>query len=187
MTRYLPSRHYLWAGVVAWALAAFSGWVAIGWPPAAIALVLFLVSSAVLIYLALRPPVEIRDSHLIIGNRAIPWVDIRRVDRTGWMSPLVVHLTLLDDSRILLVYPGDLDSANSLLRHLRRHARSALIDGIPHQQFWGDALPPPASRKQIPSPKQRLLRPEDEEEVERLYQRLKSVRHLDPDGTANDK
>lgn len=186
MTRYLPSRHYLWAGIAAWALAAFSGWVAIGWPPAGVALVLFLISSSVLIFLALRPPVEVREIHLIIGNRAIPWTEIQRVDRTGWLSPLVVHLTLFDESRILLIYPGDPDSSNSLLRHIRRHAREALIDGIPHQQFWGDVLPPPSGRKLLSSPKYRLLRPEDEDDVERLYQRLKSVRHLDPDKSPDE-
>ena len=40
-----------------------------------------------------------------------------------------------------LVYPGDIDSGKSLLRHLRRCARNALIDGIPYKQFWGEALP----------------------------------------------
>lgn len=187
MTRYLPSRHYLWAGVAAWGLAAFSGWVAVNWPPAAIALALFLASSTVLVFLALRPPVEIRETHLVIGNRAIAWPEVRRVDRTGWISPLVVHITLLDESRILLVYPGDLDSSNSLLRHLRRNAREALIDGIPYQQFWGDVLPPSPDRKQLASPRYHLLRPEDEEEVERLCQRLKSVRHLDPDNFPDEK
>lgn len=183
MTRYLPSRHYLWAGLAAWGLAAFSGWVAINWTPAVVALVLFLASSSVLVFLALRPPIEIRDSHLMVGSRAIPWSDIRRLDRTGWMSPLIVHVTLFDDSRVTLIYPGDLDSANSLLRHLRRNAREALIDGRPYRQFWGEALISAPERKQLPSPKYRVLRPEDEEEVERLYQRLKTVRHLDESPT----
>jgi len=187
MTRYLPSRHYLWAGVVAWLMAAFSGWVAVNWPPAAIALLLFLASSAVLVFLALRPAVEIRDTHLVIGDRAIPWTSIRRVDRTGWISPLIVYLTLFDGSRILLIYPGDLDSSNSLLRPLRRNAREAPIDGIPYRQFWGDALPPSSARKLPASPRCQLLRPEDEEEVERLYQRLKSVKHLDPDNFKDEK
>jgi hypothetical protein len=187
VSRYVPSRQYVWAGFVAWGLAAFSGWVAVKWTPALIAFVLCLASSAVMIYLALRPRIEIRDKHLVIGKRAILWADIRRVDRTAWMSPLVVRITLFDDTHFLLVYPGDLDSANSLLRHLRRCAREALIDGAPYHQFWGEELLPAPGRKDVSSPRYRLLRPEDEAEVERLYLRLKTVGRLDPRNSSPDE
>jgi hypothetical protein len=187
MTRYLPSRHYLWAGLVAWSLAAFSGWVSIDWTPAVIAVALFLLSSAVLVFLAMRPPIDIREHHLIIGNRSIPWPDIRRVDRTGWLSPLIVRITLFDDSTFLLIHPGDLDSANSLLRHLRRNSREALIDGVPYREFWGEDVPGSPDQKFLPSPRYKLLRPEDEAEVERLYQRLKTVGRLDPKNSPDEK
>ena len=59
----------------------------------------------------------------------------------------------------------------------RRTARNALIDGIPYRQFWGEALP--SQERRLASPKYQLLRPEDEAEVERLFQRLKTVGHLD--------
>ena len=187
MTRYSPSRNYLSAGIIATVLAAFSGWYALGWAPAAIPAVLFLVSAALLVFLALRPAIEIHEEHLSIGRRGISWSEIRRVDRTGWISPLVVHLTLGDDSRLLLIYPGDLDSANSLLRHLRRSATNALIDGIPYGQFWGEALPAAEERARLPSPRYRLLREKDEAEVERLYQRLKTVGHLDSTNSTDEK
>lgn len=187
VTRYVASRHYLWAGLLAWALAAFSGWVAINWAPAVIALVLFLASSGTLVFLALRPPVEIRENHLVIGNRAVLWTDIRRLDRTGWLSPLIVRITLFDDSRFFLIYPGDLDSASSLLRHLRRCSREALIDGVPYRQFWGDELPAVSGRAKSSSPRYRLLRPEDEAEVEWLYQRLKTVGRIDPKNSTDEK
>ena len=92
--------------------------------------------------MAFRPAVEIHEGYLAIGKRIIPWMDIRRLDRTGWISPLIVRITLFDDSRLLLIYPGDLDSCNSLLRHLRRLSRDALIDGIPYRQYWGEVLAP---------------------------------------------
>jgi hypothetical protein len=130
--------------------------------------------------LALRPPIEIRDQFLVIGKRKIRWGDIQRVDRTGWISPLIVRLTLADKSRVLLIYPGDLETSRSLLRHLRRHARQALIDGVPHRNYWGEGAPGTAGRKSLPAPRYPLLRDEDEAEVERLYQRLKTVGHLDP-------
>lgn len=187
MTRYIPSRHYLHAGIAALLFGAFSAWCGWTWPPAYLAAGLFLASAAVLFYFARRPAVEIHETHLQIGRRSIPWMDIRRLDRTGWLSPLLVHLTLFDNSRILLVYAGDVDSANSLLRHLRRSSREALIDGVPYRQFWGEAAVAVIEGKPLASPRYRLLRPEDEAEVERLYQRLKTVRHLDPDNAGDEK
>ena len=115
-------------------------------------------------------------------------MDIRRLDRTGWISPLIVRVTLFDDSRLLLIYPGDLDSCNSLLRHLRRLSRDALIDGIPYRQYWGEVLAPGGERKQTAAcPRYRILRPEDEAEVERLYQRLKTVGNLDQKNSTDEK
>jgi hypothetical protein len=179
MTRYLPSRCCLWGALGSYALAAGFGWVAIGWPPAAIIGVFFLLLSGLLLFLRLRPVIELRQDHLMAGNRAIPWTEIRRVDRTRWRMPLVVRLTLAGDERILVIYPGDADSAHSLLRHIRRSARMALIDGRPYREFWGEAAPAIQERRQLSSPRYRLLRPEDEDEVERLYQKLRSVGRLD--------
>ena len=116
MTRYAPSRSYVSASMLSAALGLASIWFAIRWSPAWIAVGLFLLSSCVLLLLALRPPIEIHETALIIGRRQIAWHDIERVDRTGWISPLVVYLTLSDRQRIILIYPGDLDSANSLFR-----------------------------------------------------------------------
>jgi hypothetical protein len=158
-----------------------AAWTGMRWPPAWIAAALFAISALAVLVLALRPPVEIHETHLQIGRRAVAWGDVRRLDQTGWNAPLAVHLTLKDRQRILLVYPGDPDSCVSLLRHLRRYSREALLDGVPYRQFWGE--PPAAAPKQLPPPSYRLLLPEDEEEVERMLQRLKSVGRLDPRGS----
>src|SRR5918993_712833 len=104
MTCYSPSRHYLSAGLIAVGLAAFSGWVAFSWPPAWIAAVLFVASAFILLGLALQPAIEIYEHHLAVGRKIIPWSDIRRLDRTSWISPLLIPLTLTGDRRILLVY-----------------------------------------------------------------------------------
>lgn len=187
MTRYVPARHYLSFGITALALAAFSGWLGFQWAFAFIAAVLFVISSALLLIMAFRPAIEIHEDHLAIGKRRVLWMDIRRLDRTGWISPLIVKMTLFDDSRLLLIYPGDLECCNSLLRNLRRLSRDALIDGVPYRQYWGEALNPGPDRRQLPSPRYRLLRPEDEVEVEKLYQRLKTVGHLDQKNTSDEK
>jgi hypothetical protein len=187
MTRYQPARHYLWFGVAALSFAAFSAWLGWDWPPAFLPSALFVVTASILFVMAFRPAIEIHEGYLSIGSRIVPWMDIRRLDRTGWISPLIVRITLFDDSKVLLVYPGDLDSCNSLLRHLRRLSRDALIDGIPYRQYWGEVLAPAADRKQIPPPRFRILRPEDEAEVERLYQRLKTVGNLDQKNSTDEK
>jgi hypothetical protein len=175
----MPSRRYVWMGVGAWVLAALSGWVALTWPLALVALVSLLACSTALAWLGLRPAIEVRHQHLVIGRRAIPWNEIQRVDRTGWRSPLVVRLTLSSLRRLLIVYGGSPESSSALLRQIRRSARHALIDGRPYNEFWGE--PPAAAQEQRrpPAPRYRLLRAEDEAEVEGLYQRLKAVGRLD--------
>jgi hypothetical protein len=187
MTRFVPARYYLWLGITAAVLAVFSGWE--GWqsPLAFIPTFLFLATAAFLFLMASRPAVEIHEGYFSIGRRMIPWIDIRRLDRTGWISPLIVRITLFDDSRLVLVYPGDADSCTRLLRHLRRLSRDALIDGIPYRQYWGEVLATGAERKPAAPPRYRILKPEDEAEVERLYQRLKTVGNLDQKKNSTDE
>jgi hypothetical protein len=195
MSRYQPARYYLWFGIHAVVLAAAAAWYA--WyrapesvPGMVLALlpcVLFVVTAGSLFFMALRPVIEIREGHVNVGQRVIPWMDIRRVDRTGWLSPLILRITLFDDSRLLVIFPGDLDSCNSLLRQFRRMSRDALIDGIPYRQYWGEVLAESAEKPSTMSPRYRILLPEDEAEVERLYQRLKTVGNLDQKNSTDEK
>jgi hypothetical protein len=170
------------------ALAGLCGWLGTELHAAYVPAALFLLTAGLLFSMAFRPAIEIHEGYVSIGGRIIPWMDIRRLDRTGWISPLIMRITLFDDSRVLLTYPGDLDSCNSLLRHLRRLSRDALIDGIPYRQYWGEVLAPAAEHKtQASLPRYRILRPEDEAEVERLYQRLKAVGNLDQKNSTDEK
>jgi hypothetical protein len=189
MTRYTPARHYTWFGISAVVLAAAFTWVALNyhWPWVFVPTVLAALTAVLLFVMAFRPAIETHEGYLAIGKRVIPWMDIRRLDRTGWISPLIVRVTLFDDSRLALVYPGDLDACNSLLRHLRRYSRDALIDGIPYRQYWGEVLATGGERKQVQPTRYRILRPEDEAEVERLYQRLKTVGNLDQKNSTDEK
>ena len=56
--------------------------------------------------------------------------------------------------------------------------REALLDGIPYRQFWGEPATP-ADKKQAAPARYPILRPADEDEVERMFQRLKAVGRLD--------
>jgi len=181
MTRYLPARYLLWFGIAAVAFAGLFSWAGLTYPLFYIGAGLCALATAVLFAMAFRPAIEIHEGYFAIGRRVVPWMDVRRLDRTGWISPLIVRVTLFDDSRLLLIYPGDLDSCDSLLRHLRLLSRDALIDGIPYRQYWGEVLPSGEDNKSAnpPVPRYRILRPEDEADVERLYQRLKTVGNLD--------
>ena len=189
MTRYTPARQYLTFAIVAAGLAGFSVWLALERATAFIPAALFVLSAILLLAMALQPAVEIHEGYLAVGKRIVPWMDIRRLDClvTRNAAPLLVRITLFDDSRMVLIYPGDLDSRNSLLRHLRRLSRDALIDGVPYRQFWGEVLAPGGDRRQIPPPRYRMLLSEDEAEVERLYQRLKTVGHLDQKNSTDEK
>ncbi len=186
MSRYVPARHYVSFGIVAMALAGFSAWLGLTWTPAFFPAGLFFVTASVLLVLALRPVVKVFDAHLEIGKRVILWQDIRRVDRTGWISPLVVRLTLYDDETVTVVYPGEVDCCKHLLRTLRQMATGAMIDGVPYRQYWGEVLGPNEA-KQLATPRYRVLRPEDEEEVERLYFLLKTVGHIDPRNSGDER
>ncbi len=178
--------YYFWAGLAVLALTGFSFWFALVWPLYWIVTALCLSIATVLLFLASRPAVEIYESHLKIGPQAIPWRHVRRLDRSANL-PLMVRLTLADKTRILVIYPGDPNSSGGLLRSLRRHSREALIDGVPYRQFWGEASINTVAKKQLPPPRYPLLLPDDEADVERMFQRLKSVGHLDPKTSSEDK
>ncbi|MBV8820809.1 MAG: DUF3093 family protein [Acidobacteriaceae bacterium] len=182
ITRYRPSRQFLWAALVALAIAVFSGWVALRWQLAWIAAGLALATVILFLIMAFSPGIEIFETHVRMGGRSIPWGHIRRLDRL-MLVPLIVRLTTSDKKQSMLFYAGDADSANSLLRHLRRFSREALIDGVSYKQFWGESAA--SENKQLPPPRYPLLLADDEAEVERLFQRLKTVGHLDSGGSSS--
>lgn len=195
---YRPSRRYALFALLAIGGTLFSIWTAMRWPATWTAAALFGATAVVLIALLCRRSIEIHETHLQIGRRVIFWNEIRRLDQTGWLAPLAVHLTLSGGRRLLLLYAGDVESSASLLRYLRRYSRNALLDGIPYRQAWGDrdtseggrtgnrstgpavTVEPQPRRQETRRP---LLRPEEEEEIERMFQRLKSVGRLDQRGS----
>ena len=179
MSCYRPARHYLPAGIVAACFALFSAWCGTRWWVALIPAVLFVASSLVLCYLGTRPAIEVDDRQLRMGSRGFSWGEVVRIDSTAWISPLMLRICLRDGRRIRLIYPGDIESSGRLLRQMRRAARQALIDGLSYSQYWGEVLPGSSQPRPQDPPRYRLLRPEDESEVEEMYQRLRTVGRLD--------
>lgn len=186
MNRYRPGRQYLPASLVAAGLAVFSAWIGLDWEMAFLPAVVFVTFSVTLYYLGTRPTIEVGETFLSVGKETVRWSEVQHIDSTVWTSPLVLQLTLRDGRRIKLIYPGDIESARRLVRQVRRLAREAMIDGVPYRQYWGDAIPFRVSPQPLPAPKYRILRPEDEAEIEGLYQRLKAVGHLDSRNSSDE-
>ncbi len=190
MSRYLPSRTYLRAAWAAVALGIGSTYLALRFLPVSVAAFLFFISASVLFLLFYRPLVEVHPKYLLVGRQRFPWHQLRQVNHSGWFAPLVVDLLLQDGGRQTLIFAGDLDTSAMLLREIRFHAHGALIDGVPHRDYWrhegaiaesGPATPAPeAKKKKTNQAAFPLLSAAEEEEIERLYHRLKSVGRLDP-------
>lgn len=187
MRIYRPARQYLPAAMAAATLSAFSAWCALRWPWAWIPCAAFVVSAALLSYLATRPPITVSDAGLRLGERLIPWSELRRVDTTSWSSPLVLKLTLADSSTVRLIYPGELISSERLLRQIRREARRALLDHEGQSRSWDEDAPISARLPVRRPERSRVLRNEDEQEVERLYRQLKSVGRLDASSSPDER
>ena len=186
MNRYRPARLHLPASLVAAGLSLFSAWCGMSWPVAFIPAGVFAGWAIILYYFATRPTIEIREPGFSIGAETFYWPDVARLDSTG-SSPLVLNLTLRNGRRMRIIYPGNAESASRLLRQMRRMARDAVIDGLPYHEYWGDVAAARAEPQKLIPPKYQLLRAEDEEEVDRLFQRLKAVGHLDSKTSADDR
>lgn len=176
MTRYIPSRSYAILAAIALALGGLSTWIAFRWLPAAVPAGLFLATSGLNFYLALRPAIELGARTIIVGDKEFLWSEIGRIERTGWVSPLVVRLIFKEGGQLLLIYPGALEGsrrlADDLMRRLSRSRENA------HQPAMAQR-----ALAHVPNDGERrpLLTAEDEADVERLFQRLKSVGHLESD------
>lgn len=178
---YRRSPLYGWLAFSASVGALFSAWLGLYAVYCFIPAVLFACTGALLAWIAAKPVIQVYDTHLAIGRRTIPWSEIASVDHTGWMVPLAVRISIMGGRRGMLFYPGDRVSGAELLTSLRRMARFAAIDGISYADFWGETLrtPPAPEAMQGPLPRPRLLLPDDEREVEQMFQRLKSEGYLE--------
>lgn len=177
--RFKPSRRYLSGGIVFLSLAMLAAWASTRWTAAAVPASVLLVIALFLIALATAPAIVLTRDELRIGRRRFAWSQITRLDHTNWISPLLVRLTLDSGRRVLLIYPGDYDNSRALLVELRRNCVQSLIDGYPYRDVVGELVHQAEELTGDGRPRYRLLRSEDELEVERLYQKLKSVGRLD--------
>lgn len=177
---FLPSRLYArvgWAALAGSLVCVLCGFRA---PLAFIPGVLCAITSAGLFWLAAQPAIEVTEEQFQIGKRVIAWREVREVNRSRFLSPLVIKLRLTNSRRKILIFPGEPDRIERLMFLLRKHSQFATFDGVAYRDYWtwlslsggqGDTstLDQPV----------RMLSPDDEDEIERLYQKLKSVGRLD--------
>lgn len=169
MTRYLPSRNYLYLGLIALALAGLCVWMAFRWPVAAVPVGLFVATAALNFFLYRRPTIEITPITITIGDCEYLWSEISRIERTGWISPLVVWLIFKDGNKLLVIYPGAMLGARKLSEEMMRRLTRSRENAV-------EPVPVSAGNTVIKGP---LLNADDEAEVERLFRRLKTVGHLE--------
>lgn len=193
---FVPSRQYArfgWAALAGSVVCVLCGF---GAPLAFIPALLCLTTAAGIFWLAARPPIRLGDTQFNIGDRCIAWREVREVNRSrfnnaGFISPLILHLRLTNGRSKFLVFPGDADRVERLLKMVRKSSHLASFDGVPYRDYWmwndptgvEDERPalPPAS-----TPPVHLFSREDEEEIERLYQKLKTVGRLDSRSSSKD-
>jgi hypothetical protein len=192
---FLPSRLYARAGwFTAFACVALT-FFGIRSPlvllPAAAAAVAALLS----FWLSARPAIHVGETQFNIGDRAIAWREVKEVNRVRILSPLILRLKLTNSRQRVLIYPGDMSRVEQLVHLLRKHSHLATFDGVAYRDYWtwssmaglhgakpaGTAVPP--GQKLLPKPLMeqpvRMLSAEEEDEIERMYQKLKAVGRLD--------
>lgn len=177
MARFSPSRVYSIAALAGLIMAGFCAWFALRWWPAWLPAGMLLACALGALWIALRPSVEVNDSHLVVGRRTIAWGEIRRVDQTNWVTPMVVDLTLQQGPRLRLIYPGLREQCGLLLRLIQQRATQSLINGVPHRRIFGDR--PQSKPERVVTPRPRFLSDQDEADVERMLHILKTAGRLD--------
>lgn len=177
---YQPSRLYARAAWIAVAGTAVCALCGVRAPLAFIPGGLCGITALVLFWLSARPPVRVAESQFNIGDRAIAWREVREINSSRFVSPLVLSIKLTNGRRKVLIYPGEPERIAHLIAQLRKNAYLATFDGVAYRDFWTWAslqgLPgePPVSDQPV-----RMLSQDEEDEIERMYQTLKTVGRLD--------
>jgi len=181
---FSPSPVYARAGWAALAGSLISALCGFRAPLAFIPALLCAATAATLFWLAKRPPIRLGETQFNIGERAIAWREVREINRSRFLSPLILRLKLTNQRYKILVYPGDAKQTESLLLQLRKNSHLATFDGASYREYWNWENQNALRGEPVPAePPVRMFSSEDEAEIERLYQTLKTVGRLDPGAT----
>ena len=177
---YVPSRIYAragWFGLAGSVICILCGLRA---PFAYIPGCLCGITAALLFWLAARPRVVVSENQFTVGDRAISWREVRELNSSRLVSPLILRIKLTNSRRKLLIYPGEPERIGKLLYQLRKSSTLATFDGVSYKDYWTWSSMGMLKGAHAPVDQPvRMISQDDEEEIERLYRQLKSVGHLD--------
>ncbi|HZS57018.1 MAG TPA: hypothetical protein VFA65_21615 [Bryobacteraceae bacterium] len=177
---YQPSRLYARAGWIAVAGTVVCILCGLRAPLAFIPGGLCIATAGVLFWLSVRPVIRVGENQFNIGERAIAWREVREINSSRFVSPLVLWLKLTNSRRKVLIYPGEPERIAHLIAQLRKNSQLATFDGVAYRDFWTWAsltgLPGDAPVLDQPV---RMLTQDEEDEIERMYQTLKTDGRLD--------
>ncbi len=175
-----PSRLYSRVGWAALAGALVSALCGFRAPLAFIPGCLCGVTAVALFWIAHRPAVRIGETQFNIGERSVAWREVREINSSRFLSPLILKLKLTNSRTLRLIYPGEPERIEQLLFQLRKNSHLATFDGVAYRDYWTwISLNGTQSENQVLEQPVKMLSTEDEDEIERLYQKLKTVGRLD--------
>lgn len=185
---FVPSRLYArvgWAALAGSLVCVLCGFRA---PLAFIPGLFCALTAAALFWLAARPPIRVGETQFNVGERAIAWREVREINRSRFLSPLIVKIKLTNARQKILIFPGEPDRIERLMFELRKHSELATFDGVAYRDYW-TWLSLSGGRGDTSTLDQpvRMLSAEEEDEIERMYQKLKTVGRLDSRGDSKDK
>ncbi len=177
---YAPSRLYArvgWAalaGAIVCILCGFRAYLA--FIPGA----LCAFTAGCLFWLSALPRIRVGVTQFHIGERTIAWQEVREINSSRFVSPLILKLKLTNSRRKTLVFPGEPEQIARLMYQLRKNSSWATFDGVAHRDYWtwNDIKEQSGADSTNDNPV-RMLSHDDEEEIERMYHKLKSVGRLD--------
>lgn len=151
------------------------------------------LSSITLSWLAGRPIIHVGETQFNIGERAIAWREVKEVNRLKGFSPLILRIKLTNSRKKILIYPGEASRVEQLVHLLRKNSHFATFDGVAYRDYWtwssmtsglhGSKAPGTAPEKQprktMMDQPVRMMSSAEEDEIERMYQKLKAVGSLD--------
>ena len=185
---YQPSRLYArvgWAALAGSAICILCGFRA---PLAFIPGFLCAITSSLLFWLAARPLIRIGETQFNIGERAIAWREVKEINSSRFVSPLLLRLKLTNSRRRTLIFPGEPERIARLMFQLRKNSHLASFDGVAYRDYWTwTSLTGLRGDSTVIDQPVRMLSTDDEDEIERMFHQLKTDGRLEPRTTDSSK
>jgi hypothetical protein len=171
---YYPSRLYLRVGLAAVAGTLVCALCGMRAPLALVPGILCLTTSLLLFWLGSRPTIRVSEGQLNIGDRAIAWRELREVNSSRFVSPLILHLRLTNSRRKTLIFPGSPERIARLLYQIRKLSTYASFDGVDYRDYWTwNSIQEAQGSGQVSGPV-RMIRVDEEDEIESMFQKLRN-------------